>query len=167
MQGTIAQVVALVLEGNAVLRDVNSFGMGMEHSANKFCEFVRFVDLAKTPTGWSERQVATDPTAWFQYLKERGFTELRMLHGPSNDPNVDAVKVTDRMLVGFVGGGGRWSVQANKPNSSDYWEARWAVGDQQHADRRNMACDLWKSGKEPTTRRSRASRSSIASPSSS
>ncbi|WP_374626443.1 hypothetical protein [Pandoraea sp.] len=136
MQGTIAQIVALVLEGNAVLRDVDSPGMGMEHSANTFCEFVHFVDLDKTPTGWSERQIAADPTAWFRYLKEHGFIELRMSHGPSNDPNVDGVTVTDRMLVGFVGGGGVWSVQANKPNSSDYWAARWVVGDQQSADRR-------------------------------
>ena len=136
MQGTIAHVVALVLEGNAALRGVSSPGLGSGHSAMKFCEFVRFADLAKTPTGWSERLVADDPIAWFDYLKDRGFNELRMSHGTSTDPNVDGVKVTDRMLVGFVGGGGRWLVQANKPNGSDYWEARWTVGDQQRADRR-------------------------------
>lgn len=136
MQGTIAQVVALVLEGNAALRGIRSSGLGSEHSAMKFCEFVRFADLAKTPTGWSERQVADDPAAWFRYLKERNFSELRMSYGASRNPNVDGAKVADRMLVGFIGGGGRWLVHAKRPNGSDYWEARWAVGDQQRADRR-------------------------------
>lgn len=136
MQGTISQVVALVLEGNAVLRGIDSVGVGNEHSVNALCEFVRFADLTRTPTGWSDAPLAADPTAWFQYLKEHGFTELRMSHGPSNDPNVDGVKLTDRMLVGFVGGGGRWLVQANKPGGSDYWEGRWEVGDRQRSDRR-------------------------------
>lgn len=136
MQGTIAQIVALVLEGNAAIRGIDSVGMDQSHSTMSFCEFVRFADLTKTPTGWSERQVAEDPMGWFRYLKERGFTALRMTHGPSNDPNLDGSGVTDRMLVGFVGGGGRWLIQASKPNSSDYWEARWVVGDQQRSDHR-------------------------------
>lgn len=136
MQGTIAHVVALVLEGNAVLRGVESSGLGMEHSANRFCEFVRFVDLDETPAGWSETQVAADPTEWFRQLKEDGFTELRMSRQPSNHANVDGAEVTDRMLVGFIGGGGQWSVQANKPDRSDQWVARWAIGDQQAPDRR-------------------------------
>jgi hypothetical protein len=100
----------------------------------KFCEFVRFVDLARTPTGWSERMVAEDPAAWFGYLKERGFNELRMSYGPSR--RTDATGVADRMLAGFIGGGGRWLVQANRPSGSDAWEARWTVGDRQRADQR-------------------------------
>ena len=136
MQGTIAQVVALILEGNASLRGIPSVGMTQAHSAMTFCEFVRFVDLTKTPAGWSERPVASDPSAWFEYLKQRGFESLRLTYGPSNDPNVDGTRVTDRMLVGFVGGGGRWLIQANKSGTSDYWEANWKVGDQQREDRR-------------------------------
>lgn len=136
MQGTIAQIVALTLEGNAALRGVASGGVEHTHSTIKFCEFVRFVDLTKTPTGWSERPVADDRSAWFRYLKERGFTSLRLTYGPSNDPNVDGKGVTDRMLVGFVGGGGRWLIQANKSSTADDWEARWEVGDQQRTDKR-------------------------------
>lgn len=136
MQGTIAQIIALTLEGNAALRGIASGGVEQAHSTMTFCEFVRFVDLTKTPTGWSERPIADEPSAWFQYLEERGFTSLRLTYGPSNDPNVGGNGVTDRMLVGFVGGGGRWLIQANKPGTSDYWEARWTVGDQQRADHR-------------------------------
>jgi hypothetical protein len=136
MQGTIAQIVALVIEGNAVLRGASSSGLSAQHSTMMFCEFVRFVDLAKTPTGWSERSVADSPNAWFQYIRGRKVHALRMVYGPSNDPNVDGKTVTDRMLVGFVGGGGRWLVQADKPTSSDYWESRWNVGDQERKDRR-------------------------------
>lgn len=136
MQGTIAQAIALVLEGNAALRGIRSPGLDSVHSAMTFCEFVRFVDLDKTSTGWSERQVADDPAGWFRYLKERNVSELRMSYGASRIPNTDGAKVTDRMLVGFVGGGGRWRVHANGPNGSDHWEARWTVGDRQRADQR-------------------------------
>lgn len=136
MQGTIAQIVALILEGNAALRGIASVGMKQTHSTMSFCEFVRFVDLTKTPTGWSERPMAADPSAWFEHLEERGFASLRLTYGPSNDPNVDGTRVTDRMLVGFVGGGGRWLIQANKSGISDYWEAHWKAGDQQREDRR-------------------------------
>jgi hypothetical protein len=136
MQGTIAQIIALTLEGNAALRGIASGGLEQTHSTMSFCEFVRFVDLTKTPTGWSERLVADEPSTWFQYLKDRGFISLRLTYGPSNDPNVDGNGVTDRMLVGFVGGGGRWLIQASKPGTSDHWEARWTVGDQQRTDRR-------------------------------
>lgn len=136
MQGTISQIVALVIQGNAALRGTPSSGLSDQHSTMVFCEFVRFVDLAKTPTGWSERPVADSPNAWFQYLLERNVTALHMAYGPSEDPNVDGKTVTDRMLVGFVGGGGRWLIQADKPNSSDHWESRWSVGDQKRQDQR-------------------------------
>src|SRR5690606_33835004 len=136
MQGTIAQIVALVIEGNAALRGALSSGLSAQHSTMTFCEFVRFVELAKTPTGWSARPVADSPNAWFRYLRERKVNALRMVYGPSNDPKVDGKKVTDRMLVGFVGGGGRWLIMADKPTSSDYWESRWNVGDQEREDRR-------------------------------
>lgn len=136
MQGTIAQIVSLVVEGNAALRKIPTNGIGEGHTAMTFCEYVRFVDLAKTPNGWSERSVADTPIAWFKYLLDRKVTELRMVYGPSNDPNVDGVSVTDRMLVGFVGGGGRWLIQANKKDGCDLWEARWSVGDQSRKDQR-------------------------------
>jgi hypothetical protein len=136
MQGTIAQIVALVIEGNAALRGASSSGLSAQHSTMTFCEFVRFIDLAKTPTGWSERPIADSPNSWFQYLRERKVNALRMVYGPSNDPNVDGKTVTDRMLVGFIGGGGRWLIKADKPTSSDYWESRWNVGDQEREDRR-------------------------------
>jgi hypothetical protein len=134
MQGTIAHVVALVLEGNAALRGVSSPGLGSDHSAMTFCEYVHFADLAGTPTGWSERIVAADPAAWFRYLSERGFNELRLSHGPSRGTNPNGVP--DRMLAAFIGGGGRWLIQASRPRGSDYWESRWTVGDRERADRR-------------------------------
>lgn len=134
MQGTIAHAVALVLEGNAALRGVSSTGLDSGHSTMKFCEFVRFVDLASTPTGWSERTVAEDPAAWFGYLKERGFNELRLSHAPSRGTNPNGAP--DRMLAAFIGGGGRWQIQASRPRGYDSWESRWTVGDRERADRR-------------------------------
>ena len=37
-------------------------------------------------------------------------------------------------ISGFVGGGGRWLIEAVKPNKSDFWEANWKVGDRDDPD---------------------------------
>ncbi len=38
------------------------------------------------------------------------------------------------MSVGFVGGGGRWLIECVKAMASDFWEARWEVGDKDDPD---------------------------------
>jgi hypothetical protein len=136
MQGSISQIVALVIEGNAVLRGIPSRGLDAHHSTTGFCEFVHFVDLAKSATGWSERPIAASPNEWFRYLAERQVTALRMAYVASNDANVDGKAVTDRMLAGFVRGGGRWLLQADNAKGADLWEGRWIVGDRDRMDRR-------------------------------
>lgn len=136
MQGTIAQIVALVLEGNAALRGIESRGLDRAHSTMTFCEFVRFVDLQETPAGWAETPAADDPVAWIDLLRQQDVSALRMTYGPSGNAGADGSGVNDRMLVGFVGGGGRWLVEARRPGGCDYWESRWEVGDRQRTDRR-------------------------------
>jgi hypothetical protein len=74
---------------------------------------------------------AADPHNWFERLKKEGVSALRMSYGPSAGN-----KIADRMLVGLVGGGGKWLIEARAPEHSDFWESRWLVGNKNSADKR-------------------------------
>jgi hypothetical protein len=134
MQGTIAQIVALVVHGNAYLRDSEqAIAFPSDHSTLIFCEFVRFVCLTRSGENWNETPFAQDPASWLEELRRNGVHAVRMIYVPSGQ-NLSGA--TDRMLVGFVGGGGRWLLETTGPNGSDYWEGRWEVGDKNRTDRK-------------------------------
>lgn len=135
MQGTIAQIVALVVHGNAYFRGAEQQAVAFPstHSTLTFCEFVKFVSLTRSGESWSETPFAQDPTSWLEELRKSRVSAIRMTYMPSGQ-NLGGA--TDRMLVGFVGGGGRWLLETTGPNGSDYWEGRWEVGDQGRADRK-------------------------------
>lgn len=128
MQGPIAQIIALTIYGNSIVQgnttDIEEFYPG--NSTFRFCEYVKFVDIK----GKEEKQYAESPISWFRKLKEEGVIAFRLIYGPSGNKNI-----SDRMSVGFVGGGGRWLIETISPDGSDYWEARWEVGDQNHFDK--------------------------------
>jgi len=139
MQTALAQIVALTTWGNSCLRGDPQFNADHFYPGNStfgFCEHVRFVDLKATGSKWTEESYAADPSAWFLRMKQEGITALRMLYAPSDGVMLGNEKVADRMLAGFVGGGGRWIIEAVKPDVSDYWEGRWEVGDRNRSDRR-------------------------------
>ncbi|HET9410113.1 MAG TPA: hypothetical protein VFO39_22950 [Candidatus Sulfotelmatobacter sp.] len=133
MQGSVAQVVVLASYGNAFLRGSTSFERNFypSNSTFKFCENIDFVRIQRDGEQWKETPFAADPIAWFEAIRNEGVTGLRMVYGPSGEK-----KVSDRMMVGFVGGGGRWLIEAVGSGSSDWWEARWQVGDRNRDDKR-------------------------------
>lgn len=134
MQGTIAQVVALTAYGNAFLQRVSDSNVTEFYPSNStftFCEYVKFLDLQRNQENWEERPYASDPIAWFECLRNEGANTLRMIYGPSGEK-----KFPDRMMVGFVGGGGRWLIETIRSSSSDYWEGRWQVGERDRPDRK-------------------------------
>lgn len=134
MQGTIAQIVALAIYGNACFSGTGQVvPFPSTHSTLAFCEFVKFVDLTRSSESWSETLFAVDPASWIQKLKSNGVHAARMAYMSSAE-NRDGA--TDRMLVGFVGGGGRWLLETRGPDGSDYWEGRWEVGGQGRTDRK-------------------------------
>ena len=134
MQGTIAQIVALVVHGNDYFHDEEqATAFPSAHSTLTFCEFVKFVDLTRYGENWTETPFAQDPASWLEELRKSGVHAIRMTYMPSGQ-NLGGT--TDRMLVGFVGGGGRWLLETTGTNGSDYWEGRWEVGDQNHPDRK-------------------------------
>ena len=139
MQGTIAQIVALTTWGNAAIGAASVCGdwsLYPNNSTFAFCENVRFVDLNRKGNGWDEGPHSADPVEWFNRLKNEGVHGLRMSYRPSGDNHSAGANVPDRMLVAFVRGGGRWLIEAVKPKCSDYWEARWDIGDRERSDRR-------------------------------
>jgi hypothetical protein len=134
MQGTIAQIVALAMHGNAILQDASgsqSLGFQASNSTFAFCESVRFVAPVRSFLSRKEVVYATDPHSWFQRLRKESVYALRLSYGPSG-----ANKLRDRMLVGFVGGGGKWIIETRGPKHSDYWESRWQIGNRDRADKK-------------------------------
>ncbi len=131
MQTPIAQVVALI-HGNAFLTTKSSLAeFYPANSTFKFCESVVFIDLRQNGNKWESESYAGDPITWLEALRNQGVRSLRMMYGPSA-----GTQVADRMLVGFVGGGGRWLIECGGRGTSDFWEARWQVGDRNRADRK-------------------------------
>lgn len=135
MQASIAQIIALVTWGNAVLkgRVVDEVSFYPSNSTFTFCESVRFCDLGRV----GEKSIyAADPTAWFKRLRQEGVSALRMVYRPSQ--NMEAMRhgLSDRISVAFVGGGGRWLMEAAKPTGYDDWQARWQVGECGREDQR-------------------------------
>lgn len=124
MQGTIAQLLSIAAHGNEYLSGRVDDSYFPDSSTFKFCKFVKFMDLQSSGTKWHEREFAKDPNAWFLKLKDTGVIQLRVRYISTNKE-----EISDRMSVGFVGGGGRWLIEAVKPSTSDFWEASWEVGD--------------------------------------
>jgi hypothetical protein len=139
MQGTIAQVIALTTYGNAFVVGAPAFDVSSFYPTSSIfisCEYVRFVYLRQKGDTWEEVAYADDPPAWFARLKKDGVYAIRLIYGPAEGKKLGDKQIADRMLVGFVGGGGRWLIETISPNGSDFWEARWEVGDQNRADSR-------------------------------
>lgn len=77
-----------------------------------------------------ERKFAENPNAWLAKIKDDGVFALRLIYGPSENKDI-----SDRMSVGFVGGGGRWLIETISSEGSDFWEARWEVGNKDHPEK--------------------------------
>lgn len=129
MQGTIAQLLSIAAHGNEYLfgrLDENYFP---DSSTFKFCKVVKFLDLQNSCTKLHEREFAEDPNVWFQKLKNTGVIQFRVRYISTTKE-----EVSDRMSAAFVGGGGRWLIEAVKSSKSDFWEGRWEVGDKDDPD---------------------------------
>lgn len=139
MQGPIAQIAALTTYGNAALsakRDLKQLEFYPGNTTFQFCEHVQFVDLQSTGERWDEERYADDPLQWVARLKKEGTSRLQLIHLTNDGERLGDGRAPDRMTVGFVGGGGRWLIEAVSSGSSAYWEARWEVGDQGRPDHR-------------------------------
>lgn len=125
MQGTIAQMVALTLYGNHFFQTRKAVDFFSNNSTCTFCQSVVFMERVST-----ERLFARTPSAWYEKLCTEGFHGLRLHYTLDKGPDLD------RNLVAFVGGGGRWLIEAvHDSSSSDYWATRWQVGERKPDNR--------------------------------
>lgn len=135
MVGTLSQIVALSSAVNGYLAgafDVERFFP--DHAEFRFCRSVAFVGVARDWLGRQKGEVdlADDPNRWLAALQADGARRALLKYEPS--PVSDT---PDHMLVGFVGGGGTWSLLVEYPDRIDRWVARWAGADDPRADNRN------------------------------
>lgn len=120
MQGSIAQTLSIAAHGNAYLEGKLDEVEYPHHQTFAFCQFVKFVDLKEKGDAMTEQAFATDPLFWFEKLKEAGVRQFRIRYIASHD-----AEMSDRLSVGYPGGGGRWLVETIMPQGSDFWEAHW------------------------------------------
>ena len=132
MQGSIAQIVALVLFGNQYLSGTPVTDFWPSASVFQFDATVHFVVLSGQTSPRTETVIAPDPMAWFDWLKAEKIAGLRLHFVPKSKTPKE-----DRAQAGFAGGGGRWLIEAIRDTqTSDFWEARWRLGDRAAADRK-------------------------------
>ncbi len=123
MNGTIAQLVALVCQGNAFLGGREIPDLLATNSSCQFCASITFDGAGSTR--------AANPNSWMESLREDGVYGFRLAVTQRAGPP------PDRMTAGMVGGGGFWGIEAVKRDgSSDFYTSRWTVGDRDSPERR-------------------------------
>ncbi len=128
MNGPVAQCVALVCHGNAVLRGRHGLYF-YGNSTARFCDSVAFADAAP---GGAAAPLAGSPDAWFAWLARGGFAGLRLGRAAQNRP-----LGSDRMTAGFVGGGEVWTIGALRQGAAgESWQGHWQVWNRQAPDQR-------------------------------
>lgn len=131
MQIPVLRALAFVTVGNAALagRDVSAFAGSFLFKSTQGVEFV-------IPRGGDQyEQVAADPLAWFAWLKANNSRGLRLHTAPMEQKPGRLGHIEERMLVGFVGGGPRWVIEAAGASASDLWEGYDRAGDRDEQGR--------------------------------
>ncbi len=130
MNGEIAQLIGLVTFGNAFLSGQWSGFFDPSSTLFKFNEHVRFVDLQKATSGLLEQPYADTPSDWYRALQSDKCAGMRLSQQSTINPHMP-----DRHAVAFVGGG-QWQIECVLPRGSDFWAARWEIGDRDHPQQR-------------------------------
>jgi hypothetical protein len=125
VQTNILRSIALVTVGNAALggRDVLAFWPG-----SSLWRHYKHTDFLIARGGDEYIPVAPDPLVWFAKLKAMGCKGLR-LHTAPMQQREGIGPQKERMLVGMVGGGPRWLIEAVQPARAEIWEGFDRLGD--------------------------------------
>lgn len=102
-------------------------GLPADHTTIQFCQTVRFILLKSDGDRLAEVPYADYPGDWFHMLRTQGVTRLVLRHLPSPPPNgaAQSAPLPDRIGTAFIGGGGRWVIEAHHQAGADIWEGRW------------------------------------------
>lgn len=130
MNSEIAQIIALACYGNAALRGEKIPVFFPSNSTCRSCDRIKFVEISPSFHGHREQLVADTPDQWFQDLIAQGAKGIRLSHSLQNEASMP-----ERMLAGFAGGGGTWTMEVHFPSSTAaLWVARWDVWNQDAPD---------------------------------
>jgi hypothetical protein len=132
MQGPIAQALALTCVGNGVLRGREVAGFWPNADVFRFsksCDFRRV-------EGERDELVAADPLAWFAMLRASDCKGLRLHHAQRRRGQNQTIPVSDRDLVGFVGGGPAWLIEQVGGEQSAIWQGWDRLGDRDDPERK-------------------------------
>lgn len=132
MQLPILRALAMVTVGNAALagRDVAGF-----YPADPIFRYTESLDFMSPREAGSLVHVASGPADWFAKLKKRSCRGLRLYNAPMQQDQKRG-HVEDRLLVGMVGGGPRWLIEAVYPEHSELWEGFDRIGNKNAADKK-------------------------------
>jgi hypothetical protein len=136
MNGPIAQIVALALHGNAFLGGTDSRDFIAKNSTAQHCQSIMFTREEKSWFGLGPVKIVecSSPEMWFADLRARSARRIgvRWVSGNESAP--------DRMLAGFIGGGGTWTIQVQMADGSfEQWVADWGVDER----RRKIDGKIW------------------------
>lgn len=132
MQLPILRALAMVAVGNAAFggRDVTGF-----YPDDPIFRYTSSLDFMSPRQNGALAHVASGPADWFAKLQKRKCLGLR-LHKAPMVQNQKLGHVEERLLVGMVGGGPRWLIEAVYPDYSEFWEGFDRVGDKNAADQK-------------------------------
>lgn len=131
MTGNLAQLVWLTSHGNEFL--INGNLPDANYLDNDVFQFVNTVNFHNFKKGFFSSKIkdsiaAENPIAWFKLLKKEKCNRLRLYYRPTGNLVVDGTDFGDeRMMAGFVGGGGEWLIESIYKGYSNYWGARMEV----------------------------------------
>lgn len=132
MQLPILRALAMVAVGNAALKGRNVSGFYPSDPIFRYSESLDFL----TPREAGDlKGVARGPSDWFGKLAKRKCKGLR-LHNAPMQQNQKFGHIDERLLVGMVGGGPRWLIEAVYGDHSELWEGFDRIGDQKAADQK-------------------------------
>lgn len=133
MNGELSQLVALSSAANCVLTNPHATdSIYPNHSAFKFCNSVRFVDLKKGLFGKSrEVERHKDPNEWLRSLQNTHAVRAWLTFTTVGNANAP-----DHQLAAFAGGGGNWQLALATDKESEFWISRWDVTNQNASDSR-------------------------------
>lgn len=132
MQVPILRALAIVAVGNAALAGRNVSGF---YPDDPLFRFTASLDFMTPREAGALKQVAHGPADWFAKLKQRKCRGLR-LHNAPMPKDRKLGHIDERLLVGMVGGGPRWLIEAVYPDRSELWEGFDRVGDSKAADKK-------------------------------
>jgi hypothetical protein len=122
MQGSIGQIAALTIYGNDLLTGELREGFWPDSSVFTFCKSVEFAEVPSSDRTERGALDAQNPPAWIEHAKAEGVRHLRLHYRHSSKGEAE-----DRMMTGFVGGGGEWQIEALRERDSDCWQSAWRV----------------------------------------